>query len=88
MCRGNGSKVQGTNTLLESRTRLGERHRDRFLHEIVQHDRGAEGNNGSDKACSEERAYYISPDLRTLFTTFQNRRSRAGGQKAVFKPEG
>ena len=52
--------------LLESRTRLGEGHRDGFLHEIVKNEGGSAGNHAGDKTCGNQRTHGASPDLDTV----------------------
>jgi hypothetical protein len=69
---------------LESCAGFGECHRNRLLHEIIKNSRGADGNDSGSKAGSNERAHCVFSDPRNFLTISRT----AGGQKAVFNPEG
>jgi hypothetical protein len=64
VCRGNRGKVHRRDiAALGSRARLGECHRDRFLHDILKDDRGAVGNSGGYKTGGDEGTHRVSPHL-------------------------
>lgn len=71
------------NAALESCAGFGECHRNGLLYKVVKDSRGADGNDSSYKADGNQRAHGVFSDPRNL-TIFRT----AGGQKAVFNPEG
>ena len=71
------------NAALESGAGFGKCHRNGLLYEIIKDGRGADGNDSGYKAGSNERAHSVFSDSRNLTIC-----RTAGGQKAVFNPEG
>jgi hypothetical protein len=69
---------------LESCAGFGEGLRNWLLHEIIKDGRGADGNDSSNKAGSNERAHCVYSDPCDILTIFRT----SGGQNAVFNPEG
>jgi hypothetical protein len=67
MGRWNRGKVQRNfKAALNSRAGFGERHRDRFLHEIIKDGRYGASKDSRNKASSKERAHDVSPILVTF----------------------
>jgi hypothetical protein len=71
------------NAALESSAGFGECHGNGFLYEVIKDGRRADGNDSGYEADNNERAHGVFSDPRNL-TIFRT----AGGQKAVFNPEG